>query len=131
MKLLLDQGLPRSAAGLLNAADFDTIHVGDIGYATADDEAILAKAREEARVVVTLDADFHTLMALSGANGPSVIRVRLQGLRAPALVDLLLYTIEQCRNDLDTGALVTVQRGRIRVHHLPLLPATSEESATE
>jgi predicted nuclease of predicted toxin-antitoxin system len=34
MKLLLDQGLPRTAAELLRTAGVDAIHVGEIGYAT-------------------------------------------------------------------------------------------------
>jgi len=44
MKLLLDQGLPRSAALLLRAAGLDADHVGERGYATAADSAILALA---------------------------------------------------------------------------------------
>ncbi len=35
MKLLLDQGLPRSAAPLLSQRCIDTIHVGEIGMAAA------------------------------------------------------------------------------------------------
>ena len=61
MKLLLDQGLPRSAASLLRAADIDTVHTGEIGLATADDESIIQVARQQERVVITLDADFHSL----------------------------------------------------------------------
>ena len=41
MKLLLDQGFPRMAAELQRVAGFDTLHVGDVGYATATDAAIL------------------------------------------------------------------------------------------
>jgi predicted nuclease of predicted toxin-antitoxin system len=62
MNLLLDQGLPRSAAPLLRRQGVDAIHVGDIGMATAADAAILALGRQERRVVVMLDADFHALM---------------------------------------------------------------------
>jgi hypothetical protein len=38
---------------------------------------------------VTLDADLHTILALSGASGPSVIRLRLQGLGALAVAELV------------------------------------------
>ena len=53
MKLLLDQGTPRSAAALLCRAGFDAVHIGDIGLATAGDEEILQRAAVEDRVVVT------------------------------------------------------------------------------
>lgn len=80
MKLLLDQGLPRSAASLLRAAGVDTVHVGEIGMSAVSDSAILAQGQAEQRVVVTLDADFHALLALSGATAPSVIRRSLLSL---------------------------------------------------
>ena len=81
MRLVLDQGLPRSAARILSAAGIDTVHVGDIGMAAAADTTILAYAEAEQRVVVTLDADFHALLALAGAPGPSVVRLRVEGMR--------------------------------------------------
>jgi predicted nuclease of predicted toxin-antitoxin system len=89
MKYLLDHGLPRSAAALLRERGLDAVHTGEIDYATAQDSAILERARQENRVVVTLDADFHMLLALSGASLPSVIRIRIEGLRADALAELL------------------------------------------
>jgi predicted nuclease of predicted toxin-antitoxin system len=58
MKLLLDQGLPLSAAALLRDAGIDTLHVGEIGMSEAEDAEIIQRAREEGRVVATLDADF-------------------------------------------------------------------------
>ena len=59
MKLLLDQGLPQSAAGLLRNRGHDAVHTGEIGFARAEDAEILAFAEQEARIVFTLDADFH------------------------------------------------------------------------
>jgi predicted nuclease of predicted toxin-antitoxin system len=122
MKLLLDQGLPLSAAALLRDAGIDTIHVGEIGMSQAEDAEIIQKARVEERVVVTLDADFHTLLALNEAASPSVIRVRIERLRAQALRDLLLMVIAECQEDLEQGAAIAVEPNRIRIRRLPLIP---------
>lgn len=128
MKLLLDQGLPRSAVDLLCQAGIDTVHVGDIGHAFADDSVILKIGQDSGRVVVTLDADFHTLLALSGATSPSVIRIRIESLRGEGLANLLQKVLSQCENDLEQGAVVTVQAGRIRLRCLPLGVGSSQAS---
>lgn len=73
MKLLLDQGLPRSAIAYLAEKGISSIHTGDCGLATAADSVILSRAREEDWIVVTLDSDFHAQLVLSRAHGPSVI----------------------------------------------------------
>ncbi len=101
MKLLLDQGLPRSASSLLSQQGFDTIHVSDIGMWAAEDTEIIQKAQEESRVVVTLDADFHSILALNNFSAPSVIRIRIERLRALALTELILDVIRQCQDDLE------------------------------
>jgi predicted nuclease of predicted toxin-antitoxin system len=121
MKLLLDQGLPRSAAALLCEAGIDAIHVADIGFSAADDTDILQRAQEDERVVVTLDADFHALLALTEAISPSVIRIRIERLRAQALTNLLLTVVGECEEDLKQGAVITVEPSRIRVRRLPLV----------
>jgi predicted nuclease of predicted toxin-antitoxin system len=122
MKLLLDQGLPSSAAALLRNVGIDTIHVGEIEMSAAADIEIIQTAKEENRIVVTLDADFHTLLALAEATSPSVIRIRIERLRAAALVTLLLQVTDECAEELSQGAAVTVEPGRIRTRCLPLLP---------
>ena len=121
MKLLIDQGLPRSAAARLREVGCDAVHVGEVGAATATDEDILRMGREQDRAVVTLDADFHSLLALSGAVSPSVIRIRIEGLDGPALAGLLELVVRSCRADIEQGAVVTVQERRVRVRLLPIL----------
>jgi predicted nuclease of predicted toxin-antitoxin system len=132
VKLLLDQGLPRTTVpafqfGAFQSNAFQVLdsrveakHVGDIGLASAADEAILAYARDHGLTVVTLDADFHARLALNGARGPSVIRIRIEGLKAQQLADLLVRVIEQCQEDLNAGAMVTVTGSGVRVRRLPL-----------
>ncbi|MBD2608219.1 DUF5615 family PIN-like protein [Scytonema hofmannii FACHB-248] len=122
MKLLLDQGLPLSAAALLRDAGVDTTHVGEIGMCEAEDEEIIQRARDEERVVATLNADFHTLLALDEATSPSVIRIRIERLRVQALTDLLLMAIAECEEELEQGSAITVEPSRIRIRRLPLVP---------
>jgi predicted nuclease of predicted toxin-antitoxin system len=121
MKLLLDQGLPRSTVLHLRSAGIEATHVGEQGLAAASDGTILEFARGEGRVIVTLDADFHTLLALSGAKEPTVIRIRIEGLRAPDLARLLTTALQICEPDLAKGAMVSVSENGIRIRRLPLL----------
>lgn len=121
MKLLLDQGLPRSTPILLADVGIDAVHVSELGLSEAEDEVILARAREESLIVVTLDSDFHALLALSESSSPSVIRIRIEGLRALAMSQLLQTVIQQCEEALSQGVMITVQKDRIRLRRLPIL----------
>ncbi|MGH8229703.1 MAG: DUF5615 family PIN-like protein [Steroidobacteraceae bacterium] len=62
IRVLLDQGLPRSAAEVLRCAGWNVLHASECGLSTSTDEAILSFARKEGRSVCTLDADFHALL---------------------------------------------------------------------
>ncbi len=68
MKLLLDQGLPRSACARLREFGHEVVHVGDVGMSRASDADILAVARSTGSTVVTLDADFHALLVRDSAS---------------------------------------------------------------
>lgn len=46
MKLLLDQGLPRSTVPQLSKTGIEAVHVGEIGMAAAEDAEILAFAEQ-------------------------------------------------------------------------------------
>lgn len=120
MKLLLDQGLPRSTVLHLQNTGIEAIHVADRGLSTATDSEILDVGRQEGMVVVTLDADFHALLALSGATGPSVIRVRIEGLRGADLARLLVSVLQICDDDLSQGAMVSVTENGVRIRRLPV-----------
>ena len=119
-RLLLDQGLPRSAGKLLSAAGWDVAHVGEIGLSRADDARILEHAREQNRICVTQDADFHALLATSEAKSPSVVRIRREGLNGKAICDLLLKVWPRIESAVNEGALVTITDKSVRVRVLPI-----------
>ncbi len=120
MRLVLDQGVPRDAATRLRALGYECIHLGEIGMSKAADEDILAFSLEKNAIVVTLDADLHTILARSGATGPSVIRLRLQGLGARAVVELVQSVLTGFQADLTRGCLVTVKARKTTCHRLPV-----------
>jgi predicted nuclease of predicted toxin-antitoxin system len=84
-------------------------------------QRFLTSLVSKALVVVTLDADFHAMLALSGAVRPSVVRVRIEGLQAQMLATLLIKVLEICADDLEKGAMVSVTENGARVRRLPLL----------
>ena len=60
MKLLLDQGLPRSTVLELQKLSIDSIHVGEIGMASYTDSDIISKALTDCKVkgfLITILAD--------------------------------------------------------------------------
>lgn len=120
MRFLLDQGLPRSTIRHLAVAGVLADHVGELGVATASDADVLETARQQNAVVVSLDADFHHLLAVSQATFPSVVRIRSQGLRGEQLAAILLNVIAVASAELEAGSVVSVSRDKIRVRRLPI-----------
>jgi predicted nuclease of predicted toxin-antitoxin system len=104
----------------LRALGFECTHVGEIGMWKATDRAILDTAVAQAAIVVTIDADFHAILAVSSASGPSVVRLRLEGLGAAEVATLVLKVLARFEADLKRGSLVTVKKNRITCHRLPI-----------
>jgi predicted nuclease of predicted toxin-antitoxin system len=72
-------------------------------------------------MIVTLDADFHALLATRNARAPSVLRLRLERLRGAQAAQLIERVVSVCAADLLGGAMVTVDEHRVRVRTLPLV----------
>lgn len=120
-RLLLDQGVPRSAAARLTEQGWNAVHAAEIGMSRATDAEILARARAESRVCITLDADFHAILVTGGEQGPSVIRIRKEGLDATAIAALIQSIWPGIEAALTIGALVTVTDRAVRIRHLPVI----------
>lgn len=120
MKYLLDQGLARSTVDHLREMGIESEHVGTLGMAAASDSEILEEGRTRGWVVVTLDADFHALLALSEASNPSVIRIRIEGMKGDRVASIISRVQESAAIDLAEGAAVTVTERRIAIRRLPL-----------
>jgi predicted nuclease of predicted toxin-antitoxin system len=125
MKILLDEGLPRRAVALLREQGTDAVHVTEIRDGGTADEAIVEEARAAGWIVVTLDADFHALLALHGWSSPSVIRIRREGLSASDVCDLVIRLIADHETSLVEGVALSVRGHLVGIRKLPLKPAES------
>ena len=125
-RVLLDQGISRTAAKILRETGWDALHTGDIGLSRANDQEILTYARLEKRVVITLDADFHAILAVQNAKSPSVVRIRYEGLKGQALANLIETIWPKIREQLESGAMVTVTRKSIRIRNIPITDKNTE-----
>jgi predicted nuclease of predicted toxin-antitoxin system len=125
IRLLLDQGLPRTTALHLKDQGWDVLHVGDIGLSKAKDLELIEYAKENGRVIVTLDSDFHAYLAVNNAEAPSVIRIRREGLKALEMAELIFVVWPKIEMAVRRGAMVTVTEESIRVRTLPILSVKS------
>lgn len=121
MKFLVDENLSPRLADELGRAGHQAEHVRDLGLKSASDEAVLRRALLDERTVVSADTDFGFLLAVRGANRPSVILVRLRTPRSVGeLAAVLLANLDALSADLEAGATVVLEDDRIRIRSLPL-----------
>jgi predicted nuclease of predicted toxin-antitoxin system len=81
MKFLLDMGLARSTALFLRQHGYEAVHLREQGLQRLSDEAIIVKAIQENRIILTHDLDFGRIVALSHRQYPSVITFRLDNMQ--------------------------------------------------
>ena len=98
----------------------DASHVRALGLAGCTDDEVMARALAEERVLVTTDTDFGTILALTGAAGPSVLLLRGVGDSTPERVAALLAVLPRIDDELSQGAVVVVEEDRYRIRYLPI-----------
>lgn len=112
MKVLLDSCIWGGAAVDLRASGHDVILAGEWAEDPGDDE-ILARAANDARVLVTLDKDFGELAIVH--DRPHAGIVSLVNLRAREQGPICCHVIEKYAGELARGAILTVEPGRVRI----------------
>jgi predicted nuclease of predicted toxin-antitoxin system len=80
----------------------------------------MAWAKQNGCVVFTHDLDFGTVLALTQAEGPSVIQVRTQDVTPSAIGKLVVNALRQFQSQLEKGALIVLDEANARARVLPL-----------
>jgi predicted nuclease of predicted toxin-antitoxin system len=112
VKLLLDTCVWGKAKTELAAAGIDVVWIGDRSPDPGD-EAILAEAVRDQRILVTLDRDFGELAIVKSLPHSGI--VRLVGIAAKQQAAVCLHVLSKHNAELLAGAIVTVEPGRVRI----------------
>ncbi len=99
---------------------WQAIHWSSVGDPRATDRAIMDWARANDYVVFTHDLDFGAILAVTRAEGPSVLQVRAQNVLPEHLGEVVIAALRQFAQQLEAGALITVDEGTSRARILPI-----------
>ena len=120
MRLLLDMNLAPRWVEPLTRGGHEAVHWAAVGHPAATDAELMHFAREHGCVVVTHDLDFGDILAATRGTSPSVVHIRGDDLTPERIAPQVLRALEQCRNELAQGALVSIDLYRHRLRMLPL-----------
>lgn len=113
MKFLFDACVSSGVSRKLQSEGHDTLWAGDWPENPSDDE-ILERAHREGRILITLDKDFGKLAIVHGRPHSGI--VRLVNLSSRQQAEACLRVIELHGDELTSGAIITVEPNRIRIH---------------
>jgi predicted nuclease of predicted toxin-antitoxin system len=119
MKLLLDMNLSPSLVTHLRNGGHHCRHWSEIGNPTAIDTEIMSYARTHGYVVITNDLDFGAILAATNESAPSVVQIRCADLRPDSIASPILLALQQMAEEIQSGALITVDPIRTRIRVLP------------
>ena len=96
--------------GFLRALGHDVVRVhNEVMPVTSTDEAIVLKALDDERVVLTQDLRFSAILGRAGQRAPSLISLRLSSSRIEFVNAILERVLPLVERDVAAGAIVTVE----------------------
>ncbi len=120
MKLLVDMNLSPRWIALLRDAGWQAVHWSTVGRGNEPDVEIMAYAAEQGCVVLTHDMDFGAILAATHGEKPRVIQLRMEDVTPQMAGSRVLAALRHMEQELESGALLTVDRRQVRVRMLPL-----------
>jgi len=120
MNLLLDMNIPLKYSTLLAEKGIPSLRWSDIGSPSASDTEIMAYARENNYIVLTCDLDFSAILSATHELKPSVAQIRASVLHAERAVDLVTSALIQNADEMEKGAILSIDLIKSRLHLLPL-----------
>jgi len=122
MKFLADMCISVQTVIWLRSLGYDAIHLYEEDLQTLPDCDVMHKAKQEKRVLLTMDLDFARLVAASSISElPTIVIFRLKNQR-PAYIQSRLSVAFTILKNLSSNesAILSVSDKNIRIRKLPL-----------
>ncbi len=120
MKILIDMNLPLRLAKLLSDRHIESSHWYHIGAPNASDKELIAYAQSNDYIILSCDLDFSAILSSSHGQKPSVVQIRAMDFNPEQIVVLLYDALVQHAEELEKGAVMTIDMKKARVRLLPL-----------
>src|SRR6266581_2046736 len=120
MRFLADMGVSQRVVTWLQEQGHEATHLRDEGLQKLENGDIFTKAFRESRIILTWDLDFTEILALSKTGTVSAVVFRLMNTRSDHVIKRLERVLSESAQDLEEGAIISVEEGRHRVRLLPL-----------
>jgi predicted nuclease of predicted toxin-antitoxin system len=115
VNIKLDENLSRHLKGSLLQAGHDTATAFEEGLLGKPDQEVAAAARNEGRIVLTLDLEFADLRKFPPGNSPGVIVFRPRSMGPLAVNEFILRFVKETNLEDLAGCTVVVEPSRVRV----------------
>ena len=119
---------PRWVDLLVNAG-FEASHWSMLGAPNAPDSEIMAYGGLHGCVVLTHDLDFGAILAATQGEKPSVVQIRADDVSPGVIGKHIVIALRQMADELEEGALLTVDPNRTRLRLLPLQKLRGDEES--
>jgi predicted nuclease of predicted toxin-antitoxin system len=120
VKIVIDVNLSPRWVNALGQLGHEAVHWSSIGKLNAEDVTILEWVSNNGGVLLSCDLDFGTILAATGAHGPSVIQIRGSDVLPELIAERVAAVIIDLEAELRAGVLVSLDMDHARVRVLPL-----------
>ena len=117
LAVLLDQNVPRAVVGWLQEIrpSWDVHHVATAGLSGKSDLEVFQWAQSQAAMIITFDEDFADRRSFSIGEHHGIVRLRVWPTTTEETEAALERLLAEVSEDELRGALVIIDRSRIRV----------------
>jgi uncharacterized protein (DUF433 family)/predicted nuclease of predicted toxin-antitoxin system len=116
VRFLIDRCAGRRLADWLRHTGHDVVESRDLGKDPGD-RALLERAHQDERILITIDTDFGTLIFRE--NQPHRGLIRLPDVPATNRIQLVRHILKRHSQDLAAGAVITARGPRLRISFPP------------